>query len=249
VKVLSESQIHAMIVEAEVAEKARTETPPTPSRRSFFRRAATGAAVAVPGMLLVSSTARAGKHGSGKLPELFSGENMRIFQEILADETAHVEIIQTLLIDPDDHLPTRPFPHLRNLVQPNPLAFVQAAAAFENTGTGTYGGALFAIQQTEEYFPVATGITTVEARHAGYLNALLNEPLVPDFAPVDASIPQSVALSRVDPFIADLNGGAVPSFDPNTASNDNNFAILDFLLLLEMVETAFYQVNVAKFFS
>jgi hypothetical protein len=66
VKVLSESQIHAMIVEAEVAEKARAEIPPTPSRRSFFRRAATGAAVAVPGMLLASSSARA---AGTKLPQ------------------------------------------------------------------------------------------------------------------------------------------------------------------------------------
>jgi hypothetical protein len=198
-------------------------------------------------MLLASAPARAGR--GSRLPELHPGENLAIFQEILADETAHVEILQSLLKDPDNHLPTRPVPHFRNLAQHNVLTFVEAAATFENTGTGTYGGALFAIQQTQEYFPVATGITTVEARHAGYLNALLNEPLVPEFAPVDTSIPQSVALARVDPFIEDLNGGMVPSFNPNKASDDNNFAILDFLLLLEMVETAFYQVNVAKFFG
>ncbi|MBN9058976.1 MAG: ferritin-like domain-containing protein, partial [Rhizobiales bacterium] len=124
-----------------------------------------------------------------------------------------------------------------------------AAAAFENTGAGVYAGALFAIQQTEEYFPVAAGLTTVEARHAGFLNALLNQPLVPDFFPVDTSIPQSIALSHIDPFIHDLNGGTVPSFDPAVASDPNNFRIIDFLLLLEMVETAFYQVNVAKFFG
>jgi hypothetical protein len=140
-------------------------------------------------------------------------------------------------------------PKLRNLAQPNVLAFVEAAAAFEYTGSGTYAGALFAIKQMDEYFPLATGITTVEARHAGFLNALLNGPLVPNFFPSDTTIPQSVALSHVDPFFASLNGGTVPSFDPNNASDPNNFAILDFLLLLEMVETAFYQVNVAKFFG
>ena len=75
------------------------------------------------------------------------------------------------------------------------------------------------------------------------LNTLLNEPIVPNFFTSDTTIPQSVALSHVDPFIQDLNGGTVPSFDPNTPSEDNNFAIIDFLLLLEMVETAFYQVN------
>ena len=90
-------------------------------------------------------------------------------------------------------------PSFRNLAQATPLAFAQGAAAFENTGTGTYAGALFAIQQTQEYFPVAAGLATVEARHAGFLNALLNQPLVPDFFPVDTSIPQSVALSHVRP--------------------------------------------------
>ena len=131
---------------------------------------------------------------------------------------------------------------------PNQRAFAQAAAAFENTGAGTYAGALFAIQQTDEYFPLAAGITTVEARHAGWLNSILNEPLVPNFFPSDTTIPQSVALSHVDPFIEHLNGSE-PSFNPVQASDPNNFAILDFLLLLEYVETAFYQVNVAKFFG
>jgi hypothetical protein len=242
VKVLSDDQINRMLSNPPDPNAIRD-----PARRSFLRTVAKGAALAVPGMLLASSPARAGK--SSKLPQLHPGENMAIFEEILADETAHVRILQSLLNDPDNHLPSRPVPNFRNLVQPNVLAFVEAAATFENTGTGTYGGALFAIQQTQEYFPVATGITTVEARHAGYLNALLNEPLVPEFAPVDTSIPQSVALARVDPFIEDLNGGMVPSFDPNKPSDANNFAILDFLLLLEMVETAFYQANVPKFFG
>jgi hypothetical protein len=242
VKVLSDQQINDMLTRP-----PKTDQPADPARRSFFRTALGGVAVGVPALFLATRSAHAAKQA--KLPQLYQGQNMALFQEILDDETAHVEILQTLLVDPDNTLPTRPVPLFRNLEQANVFAFVQAAATFENTGTGTYGGALFAIQQTQEYFPVATGITTVEARHAGFLNALLNEPLVPDSAPVDTSIPQSVALSRVDSFISSLNGGTVPSFDPVNASDANNFAILDFLLLLEMVETAFYQVNVAKFFG
>lgn len=244
VKVLSDEQIHEALCET-----PRPDQPRAPGRRSFFRTALAGAAAGVPALMLATRSARAdGKHRHG-LPELYPGQNMRIFQEILDDESAHVEILQTLLNDADNHLPPRPVPKFRHLAQPTVQAFVAGAAAFENTGTGTYAGALFAIQQTQEYFPVAAGLATVEARHAGYLNALLDQPLVPDFFPVDTSIPQSVALSHVDPFIANLNGGSVPSFDPNTPSNANNFAIEDFLLLLEMVETAFYQVNVAKFFG
>src|SRR5262249_14143092 len=151
------------------------------------------------------------------------------------------EIIQTLLMDEGNPLTpkVRARPKLRHLVMPNQRAFAQAAAAFENTGAGTYAGALFAIQQTEAYFPLAAGLRTVEAPHAAYLNPLLNEPLVPNPLPSDTPNPQSVALPHVDPFIADFNG-SVPSSDPINASDPNNFAILDFLLLLEYVETAFY---------
>ncbi len=225
-----------------------TEEPRNPGRRSFFRNTLAVAAATAPAALMGAGKPRAIPRRP-RLPELYPGENVTLFQEILADESAHIEILQTLLVDDANTLPSRPTPNLRNLAQPDVLSFVRAAAAFENTGAGVYAGALFAIQQTEEYFPVAAGLTTVEARHAGFLNALLNQPLVPDFFPVDTSIPQSIALSHIDPFIHDLNGGTVPSFDPAVASDPNNFRIIDFLLLLEMVETAFYQVNVAKFFG
>lgn len=244
VKVLSHDQIQDMLK----ADRG-VEGPRNPGRRSFFRNTLTAAAATAPALLLLGAGKPRPKPHAPRLPDLHPGENAMLFGEILADESAHVEILQRLLIDDANTLPTRPMPHLRNLVQPDVLSFVRAAAAFENTGAGVYAGALFAIQQTQEYFPVAAGLTTVEARHAGFLNALLNEPLVPDFFPVDTSIPQSVALSHVDPFILDLNGGTVPSFDPVVASDPNNFRIIDFLLLLEMVETAFYQVNVAKFFG
>jgi hypothetical protein len=243
VKVLTEEQIRAMSSPTE----AEVEEVLAPSRRTFLRKSVAGAAVAGVGLLAAGQTARAAHN---HLPNLFPDWNLRNFQEILADETAHVEILQALLDDPDNPLvpKIRPAPTLRNLAMPNQVAFAEAAATFENTGAGTYAGALFAIQQTQEYFPLAAGITTVEARHAAWLNSILNEPLVPFFAPSDSPIPQSVALSHVDPFIAKLNA-PVPSFDPNTASDANNFAILDFLLLLEYVETGFYQVNVRRFFG
>jgi hypothetical protein len=244
VKVLTDKQIRAMSGPTE----AELEKILEPSRRAFLRKsAAVGAAAAGAAVLLGGREAHA---ASGTLPNLFPDWNLNNFQEILADETAHVEIIQALLPDPDNHLvpQVRAVPTFRNLEMPTQKAFAEAAAAFENTGAGTYAGALFAIQQTDEYFPLAAGITTVEARHAGWLNSILNEPLVPNFFPSDTTIPQSVALSHVDPFILHLNGNE-PSFNPTHASDPNNFAILDFLLLLEYVETAFYQVNVKKFFN
>ncbi len=221
------------------------------TRRKFLRAITTSVGSA--GLLLgASGVSQAAKSKSPKKPFALPFHRNPTwlqdnFVEIANDEAAHVEILQALLTDEANTIPPRQMPTLRHLVQPNFLAFVQGAAAFENTGSGTYGGALFAIQQTQEYFPAAVGITTVEARHAGFLNAILNEPLVPDFFPSEGSIPQATALTHVDPFIAKLNG-TKPSFDPNTASDPNNFAILDFLLLLEMVESAYYAVNVMKFF-
>ena len=140
-----------------------------------------------------------------------------------------------------------PVLNLANIIQPNLRSFLMTAAAFENTGSGTYGGALFAVQQTDEYFPTAVGLCTVESRHASFLNALLSQPLVPDFAPVEAPIPQGVTLSRVAPFVSNPVVG-LPSFDPVNASDPNNFRILDFLLFLEYIEAAFYQINVPRFF-
>jgi hypothetical protein len=214
------------------------------SRRSFLRRAVT-TAVGVPGAIAAASSLSQAGGGDPFTP----GTLPFFFDEILNDEAAHIEILQRLLIDPANTIPPRNFPHLRNLLQPSLQAFIEGAAAFENTGSGTYGGALFAVQQTNEYFPLAVGITTVEARHAGWLNAILKQPLVPDFFPSEGAIPQSTALSHVDPFIRDLNGSDVPSFDPVHRSDANNFAILDFLLLLEMVETAYYRVNLKKYFG
>jgi hypothetical protein len=231
------------------------------SRRSFLR-GATG--LAVPGLVVATSSTVLGAMPKPKpkpkptpkpVPPPSTTLNpalvRALIHEIMNDEAAHVPILQKLLVDPDNPLnPTvRPMPilNMANLVQPDLQSFLETAAAFENTGSGTYGGALFAVQQTDEYFPTAVGLCTVESRHASFLNALLGEALVPDFAPVEAPIPQGITLSRVTPFVTDPVAG-FPSFDPVNASDANNFRILDFLLFLEYIESAFYNINVPRFF-
>ena len=228
------------------ANDTRENTPePVPSRRSFLTRAAGASAVALPALaLLNSSKANAGS------PKRLTGLTAHLLQEIMNDEAAHVRVVQNLLNDPDNPLPVPvrrpPRLDMAELTQPTLDDFLEAAAAFENTGSGLYHGALLNITQTQEYFPVAAGLAAVESRHAAWLNSLLGEALVPSFAPVEAPISQSITLSRVAPFVTDPRS-TFPSFDTGVVSDANNFFVLDFVLFLEYIESAFYAVNVPRF--
>jgi rubrerythrin len=219
------------------------------SRRSFLTRAMGASALAVPALGLVSApsaTAAPAKKGDKKA----TGLTAELLDEIMKDEAAHVLVIQNLLDDPDNPLPVpiRKAPKLNTaeIKQATLQDFLEAAAAFENTGSGLYHGALLNITQTEEYFPIAAGLASVESRHASWLNSLLGQSLVPDFAPVEAAIDQSTVLSRVAPFVADPRS-TFPSFDTTKVSDANNFSILDFILFLEYIESAFSAANVPRF--
>ncbi|HEX3451400.1 MAG TPA: ferritin-like domain-containing protein [Isosphaeraceae bacterium] len=216
-----------------------------PSRRSFLTRAAGVSAIAVPTLTLITS-----RKARAAVSKKLTGLNAELINEVMDDEDAHVPILQGLLNDPDNPLPVpiRKTPNLNfvALRQPNLQAFLETASAFENTGSGLYHGALLNITQTQEYFPIAAGLAAVESRHASWLNSLLGESLVPDFAPVEAPIAQSTVLSRVTPFVTDPRA-TFPSFDTTVVSDANNFFILDFVLFLEYIESAFYNLNVPLF--
>jgi hypothetical protein len=216
-----------------------------PNRRSFLSRAAGISAVAVPTLTLLTS-----RKAQAATPHKLTGLSAELINEIMNDEDQHVPIIQNLLDDPDNPLPIpiRQPPHLnmRRLRQPNLQAFLETASVFENTGSGLYHGALLNITQTQEYFPTAAGLASVESRHASWLNSLLNEPLVPDFAPVESPIPQSIVLTRVAEFVTD-HRSTFPSFDTTVSTDANNFHVLDFVLFLEYIESAFYDLNVPLF--
>ncbi|QBD83723.1 hypothetical protein EPA93_39210 [Ktedonosporobacter rubrisoli] len=81
---------------------------------------------------------------------------------------------------------------------------------------------------------------TVEARHAGFLNALENSNLSPNGS-FDKPISQSDIVKAVSPYISNLNGGKDPS--QSLRSDDD---ILNFALLLEYLEAEFYNTNVPK---
>jgi hypothetical protein len=224
---------------------ANTTPAPAPSRRSFLARAVGGASA-----LALPSLAVAAPRGGAAPAKKATGLTATLLQEIMNDEAAHVRVIQNLLDDPDNPLPVPirkpPKLDMAELTQPTLQDFLEAAAAFENTGSGLYHGALLNITQTQEYFPTAAGLASVESRHAAWLNSLLGDALVPGFVPVEAPIDQSVTLARVAPFVADPRS-TFPSFDTTEVSDENNFFVLDFVLFLEYVEAAFYAVNVPRF--
>jgi hypothetical protein len=219
--------------------------PQSSSRRLFLTRAAGVSAVVVPTLTLLTSKKSRAEVG-GKL----TGLAAELINEVMSDEDQHVPIIQNLLDDPDNPLPIpiRQPPHfnLDRLVQPNLRAFLETASAFENTGSGLYHGALLNVTQTQEYFPTAAGLAAVESRHASWLNSMLGESLVPDFAPVEAPIAQSIVLTRVAEFVRD-HRSTFPSFDTTVSSDANNFFVLDFVLFLEYIESKFYDLNVPRF--
>jgi hypothetical protein len=218
---------------------------PARSRRSFLTSAVGVSAIAVPTLTLITSRKAHAAHG-----KRLTGLAAELINEIMSDEDQHVPILQNLLDDPDNPLPVpiRNPPNLNKarLKQPNLQAFLETASAFENTGSGLYHGALLNVTQTQEYFPTAAGLAAVESRHASWLNSLLGESLVPDFAPVEAPIDQSIVLTRVAEFVTD-HRSTFPSFDTTVSTDANNFFILDFVLFLEYIESAFYDLNVPLF--
>jgi hypothetical protein len=215
------------------------------SRRTFLTRAAGASALALPALALAMP-----KSAYAGTPKKLTGLAATLINEVLEDEAQHVPIIQNLLDDPDNPLPIPirkpPNFNMKRLLQPNLAAFLQTASVFENTGSGLYHGALLNVTQTQEYFPTAAGLAAVESRHASWLNSLLGQSLVPDFAPVESPIDQSVTLSRVAEFVTD-HRSTFPSFDTTVSTDANNFFILDFVLFLEYIESTFYAVNVPRF--
>jgi hypothetical protein len=225
------------------ANTAAAKIQPT-GRRSFLRRGAAAAAAALAGF--------AGRDAFGQssnpnyLPSLYRGENVREFEAIQAHENAHVQfLVNALGVD------ARPKPTFVDLVQPNLLAFAKTSRALENTGVGAYLGAA-PIIFTRAYLAAAGSIMDIEARHAGYLNVLLDEIMTEnvfgDIQNFETPFTQQQVVDLAGPFITNLNGGPPLSFS-TTPSAANDVDILNFALALEFLESEFYNLNVPKFTS
>jgi hypothetical protein len=180
---------------------------------------------------------------SGKpLPALYARENLAIFEQILTDEIAHVEFLVNVLGSN-----ARPIPVYQNLEASSVQEFATMARGFENAGTGAYLGAILLLSQTQaglNYVAAAGSIATIEARHAGYLNALLDLNIVENVEGNILTFEQALTADQIvplaSPHIASLNGGPplVPAGGLVQAVD-----ILNFALALEYLERTFYAMN------
>ena len=162
------------------------------------------------------------------------------FREIMDDEAKHVSFFEAALEKAG--APVRPKPTFKGLARSNQSDFITMAGTLENVGVAAFLLAIPAISD-KNYMAAAASIVTIEARHAGFVNALLGKPLSENGA-FDKPISHAEVLKAASPFIESLNGGP----DPADALDDDT-VILNFALLLEHLEAEFYRVNVPNLFK
>ena len=161
------------------------------------------------------------------------------FTEIMNDESLHVSFFRKALTQAG--ATPRPKPTFKRLAQANLMDFATMSGILENTGVAAFLTVMPAISN-KDYAAAAASIVTIEARHAGFVNAVLGKPLSGDGA-FDKTTSHAEVIKAVSPFIESLNGGPNPADELN-----NDIAILNFALLLEYLEAEFYSINVPKLF-
>jgi hypothetical protein len=223
-------------------QSAETEATQRLSHRRSALAAIFGGSAAV--AFAATGTARADKDDDERKGQ---GSPASEFTSIRKHENDHVAYLVKAL-----GVMARPKPTFQNLEQKKFADFLGVAQALENTGVGAYLGAAPAIF-TSGYLAAAGSIAFIEARHAGFLNDYLGDPITGNIMNLKADnsfekpLSSKEVVAGAGGFIKSLNGGPAVDYS-TTPSAKNDIAILNFALALEYLEAEFYNVNVPKFF-
>ena len=215
------------------------------SRRSFLGRGMVAAAAGA-GVAGLASTAQA---ATSPLPSLFPGSTRKYFQELQFDEASHVNInraaVRSLGGTP------RPAPTFQGITNLTATQLLQLSVLLANTGTKALSGAAPHIFNPS-VLAVGGSILYVEAYHAGWLNSQANIALVPDNLTYDVAITPAQVVTILTPYIASLNdpNNQFPAtFSLTEKSTANDIAILNFAVIIDLLEAELYYNNVPRLFG
>jgi hypothetical protein len=145
-------------------------------------------------------------------PEDFGAESIYpLLEQIAAHEAAHVEALTAAIAD----LGGEPVEEATyDFGYTDAPSFLATAAAIENVGVSAYAGAapsLVVLTETPALVTAALGIHSVEARHAAFIAALINDADNQPFPnAVDAPRTPAEVLEIAGPFIVSADAGSTP---------------------------------------
>jgi len=144
-------------------------------------------------------------------PEDFdeTGSVYALLEQVGAHEAAHVDALTATISDLGGEPVTE---GTYDFGYTDVSTFLVTAAAIENVGVAAYAGAAPSVAVlAPSLVPTALGIHSVEARHAGFIGALVNDETTQPFPnAVDAPLTPDEVLEAVTPFIVSAETEATP---------------------------------------